>query len=227
MKQLTAVTTAIVFVMMFICINASAVDQMDLDQAITIIEKRYQQASFSADFLQESTLKAMDMTDTAMGHALFKWPGMMHWTYEKPEKQLIITNGDDLWIYRPSDHQVMVGKSPDYFGRGKGGSFLTDIALLRESFKISWAQKNDSNQPTPKDPNKVMLLVPQKKHPDFEKLYLVFHPKTGDIVEIVTLNAYQDRTRIQFLNVTFNQSFKDKAFTFAIPDGTDVVHLEQ
>ncbi|MBF0451631.1 MAG: outer membrane lipoprotein carrier protein LolA [Candidatus Magnetomorum sp.] len=207
------------------CANTASAPSKELDNLLTAIENRYQKASFTADFVQESTLKAMDMTDAAQGYAKFKWPGMMHWTYEKPENQLIITNGDDLWIYRPSDHQVMVGKSPDYFGKGKGGSFLTDIGLLRSSFDISLA--TDSHAPKTNDSSQVILLIPHKKHPDFEKLYLVVNPKTGDIIELITLNAYEDRTRIQFKNVKFNQTITDESFTFSIPDGTDVVQLEQ
>ncbi|KPA11902.1 outer membrane lipoprotein carrier protein LolA [Candidatus Magnetomorum sp. HK-1] len=209
------------------CADMQTVTSKDLDKALTAIEKRYQKATFTADFFQESILKAMDMTDTAEGHALFKWPGMMHWTYEKPEKQLIITNGDDLWIYRPADHQVMLGKSPDYFGKGKGGSFLTDIGLLRSSFEISWANDKEIYTNKKDSPNKLILLTPHKKHPDFKKLYLVFNPKTGDIIELITLNAYDDRTRIQFKNVKFNQKITDASFSFTIPDGTDVVKLEQ
>jgi len=207
--------------------NAISVQQELLDKALTIIETRYRKASFAAEFKQESSLKAMDMTDTASGHALFKWPGKMYWTYEKPEKQFIITNGDDLWIYRPADNQVMQGKSPDYFGRGKGGSFLTDISLLRSSFEVVWAQTDDANAPKIEAPLKVILLIPHNKHPDFDRLYLVFHPKTGDIKELVTLNAYNDRTCIKFSNVKFNQSIHDEKFIFTIPDGTDVVQLEQ
>jgi len=207
--------------------NVISTQQISLDKALTVIEKRYRKASFAADFQQESSLKAMDMTDTASGHALFKWPGKMYWTYEKPEKQFIITNGDDLWIYRPADNQVMQGKSPDYFGRGKGGSFLTDIGLLRSSFDVSWAKTDDPNVPKIQSPLKLILLIPHKKYPDFDKLYLVFHPKTGDIKELVTFNVYNDRTRIQFSHVKFNQSITDDKFLFTIPDGTDVVQLEQ
>ena len=227
MKQAILFIGFMMIVTMSFCKDVLSSQQISLDKALTVIETRYRKASFSAEFYQESTLQAMDMTDTASGHAKFKWPGMMYWTYEKPEKQFIITNGDDLWIYRPSDRQVMQGKSPDYFGRGKGGSFLTDIGLLRSSFNISWPHADDSNVPKINSPLKVISLTPQKKHPDFDKLYLVFHPKTGDIKEIVTLNVYNDRTRIQFTNVKFNQSITDKIFSFSIPDGTDVVHLEQ
>jgi len=227
MKSISILLCIIFIPIAGICANTNISKKKNIDQAIGVIEARYRKACFRADFYQESTLKAMDMTDTAQGHALFKWPGMMHWTYENPEKQYIITNGDDLWIYRPSDHQVMVGKSPDYFGKGKGGSFLTDIDLLRSSFDISWAIKDDPCLHKTNDTHAVILLIPKKKNPDFDKLYIVFNPQKGDIIEIITFNSYQDRTRIQFKNVKFNESLKDSEFSFTIPDGTDVVHLAQ
>ena len=227
MKQLISIIGMIIIATMTFDNRVIYAQETRLDKALTVIEKRYRKASFTADFYQESTLKAMDMTDTASGHALFKWPGKMHWTYQKPEKQFIITNGDDLWIYRPSDNQVMQGKSPDYFGRGKGGSFLTDIGLLRSSFDISWTASDDPNLPQSNTPLQSILLIPHKKHPDFERLYLIFDSNTGDIKEIVTLNSYQDLTRIQFKNVKFNEKITDSKFSFNIPDGTDVVHLEQ
>jgi outer membrane lipoprotein carrier protein len=227
MKQLLSRIGMVMIAIMAFSHNGISAQDNSLDKALTAIEKRYRKASFAADFYQESTLKAMELTDTANGHALFKWPGMMYWTYEKPEKQFIITNGDDLWIYRPADNQVMQGKSPDYFGRGKGGSFLTEIGLLRSSFDVSWAAADDPNVTKTKADLKIILLIPNNKHPDFEKLYLVFDPKTGDIKEIITLNAYNDRTRIQFINVKFNQKISNQTFTFSIPDGTDVVRLEQ
>ena len=108
-----------------------------LQEIIDKIENRYTGSDFSARFDQRSTLAAMQISDTAAGKVFFKHPGMMRWEYEKPDPQTIITNGADLWIYRPLDNQVMVGKAPVYFGGGKGASFLSDIKYLRKYFDVS------------------------------------------------------------------------------------------
>ena len=72
------------------------------------LEVRYNTADFSADFFQESTLKALDITDTASGKVWFKHPGMMRWEYKTPENYAIISDGKNLWIYRPEDNQVVI-----------------------------------------------------------------------------------------------------------------------
>src|SRR5512139_1321965 len=99
-----------------------------LDYILKEVEKRYTATQFAADFLQESTIKAMEITDFASGRLYVRYPGMMRWEYEKPERQVIITDGQKLWIYRPQDNLVMVGGAPVFFRDGKGASFLSDIS---------------------------------------------------------------------------------------------------
>ena len=114
-------------------VNLNARSKQDLqeteiaEQVNTIlnqVESRYSGAGFSADFVQKSTIKAMEITDTATGTLTVKRPNKMRWEYLSPDPQLIISNGTDLWVYRPEDKQVMLGKSPKFFGGGKGAGFL-------------------------------------------------------------------------------------------------------
>ena len=105
---------------------ASAAEaSLTLEQILDRVEALYTDKSFEAKFMQESTLKAMDITDFASGKIFVRYPGKMRWEYMKPEKQVIITDGFKLWIYRPADNQVMIGSAPTFFSDGKG-------VLLRE-----------------------------------------------------------------------------------------------
>ncbi|CAN2039144.1 outer membrane lipoprotein carrier protein [Candidatus Magnetomoraceae bacterium gMMP-15] len=203
---------------------ASTFSQLSIDAIMEEVEKRYSLSDFSALFFQESTLKAMEITDTASGFARFKHPGMMLWQYEKPDEQTIITDGINLWIYRPEDNQVMIGKAPSYFGEGKGASFLTDIKILRQSFDIA-NTNGDKDAPESKG-NKIVKLIPKNKNPDFVKLYLCISLKNYDIIQFVSYNAYGDRTRIEFKNLQFYQTLEKSMFQFKIPDGADVVQLD-
>ena len=80
--------------------SAAATTGSDLtvDQILEQVENKYANSKFSADFIQKSTLKAMDITDMANGKVYIKYPGMMRWEYEKPDQQIIITDADKLWI---------------------------------------------------------------------------------------------------------------------------------
>ena len=118
------------------------------EQIIEKLEKRYAAADFSATFFQESTLKAMDITDTATGKVWFKHPGMMRWEYETPEKYAIISDGQTLWIYRPDDNQVVIGDAMAYFGNGKGASFLSNFKLVQDAYTVSVVKSVKGDQHT-------------------------------------------------------------------------------
>ena len=194
---------------------------MPVDPAIfSGIEKHYAATGFSARFHQLSTLKAMEITDTASGTILVKRPGMMRWTYEIPEKQVIVSDGQQLWIYRPQDNQVMVGKAPTFFGNGRGAGFLSDLTSLQKEFVIS--QEKD----TPSD-DYHLKLSPRKKNQDITAVHLIITKETFNITEIITYNIYDDETRIKLSDIRFQDEIDNSQFQFDIPNGVDVVETDQ
>jgi len=193
---------------------------LTLTQILQKLENRYKPAGFTARFAQESTVKALEITDSASGSITVKRPDKMRWTYEKPEKQIIITDGQTLWAHRPEENQVMIGKAPALLGDGKGASFLTDIDQISKKFKISLTEESTAN-------HYKLKLIPFKKTPDLAVIYILISTKTSDLTEIITYNAYQDETRIKFTDIEFKQHLDDAIFTFDIPAGIDVVRFDE
>lgn len=191
-----------------------------LNEIIDQIEKRYNVPGFMADFHQQSIVKAMDISDEAIGKMYVRRPGKMRWEYLKPEQQLIITNGSRLWVYRPDDNQVLLGPAPAFFGDGRGAGFLADIKVLRKKFHILPAQSED--------PLYVALkLKPLKDSIDIALIYLYASRQDFVVKRVVTINAYGDETRIELINSRFDTIPEDDLFTFIIPEGTDVLTMDQ
>jgi outer membrane lipoprotein carrier protein len=191
-----------------------------LDYILKELEKRYTGSQFSADFLQESTIKAMEITDFASGRIYVRYPGMMRWEYEKPEPQVIITDGHKLWIYRPLDNQVMTGNAPVFFRDGKGASFLSDIRLVRQKFTITL-------HPPEGEYLYELRLVPREKTLNISQIRLYVVPRAYTIARIVTLNDYGDDTRIDIVNPQFNVELDPALFKFDIPKGADVQKIDE
>lgn len=216
----------IMLVTILLCSSMAAADEqsegaknkLSVDDILEKVEKRYALSGFTAGFFQSSTLKALNITDTAVGKISIKRPGKMRWIYEAPDRQSIITDGVRLWIYRPDDNQVMLGVAPSYFGAGKGASFLTDIRLMQETFDISLVKA--------RVPNRLKLkLVPKEKTVDVTHIYAWISPQTWEVSEVATYNTYGDETRLEFSNIEFIDDLPDPLFMFTIPEGTDVVEL--
>ena len=206
----------------FMAINFSYAAESDLtlDQILDRVEKHYTGKSFQAKFDQESTIKAMDIVDFASGKIFVRYPGMMRWEYEKPEKQTIITDGHKLWIYRPSDNQVLTGSAPTFFSDGKGASFLSDIKLIRQKFRISLENSKE-------DFFYELKLEPLEKKLDVTDIRLSVTKNTFTVIRIITYNSYGDENRIEFTNHQFDVKLNDSLFSFKIPPGADVLLLDE
>ena len=205
----------------FELVQALAGDNLPpLDYILKEVEKRYTATQFAADFLQESTIKTMEITDFASGRLYVRYPGMMRWEYQKPERQIIVTDAKQLWIYRPQDNLVMTGSAPVFFRDGKGASFLSDIGLIRKKFKIALAQAEGEYLYE-------LKLTPIERTLNVSEIRLYITPRSYNIARIVTLNDYGDDTRIDIVNPQFTVNLEPSLFSFDIPPGADVQKIDE
>ncbi|QTA81828.1 lipoprotein translocalization domain-containing protein [Desulfonema limicola] len=57
-------------------------------------------------------------------------------------------------------------------------------------------------------------------------IFLLVSRQTYDVVQIATYNSYEDETIINMSNLQFNQDIDDSVFSIQIPEGADVIKLE-
>lgn len=194
--------------------------RLSLDEVIKKVEKHYSVSGFFAHFSQTSSIKAMEITDSASGRAFFKRSGKMRWEYETPDRQMIITDGETLWVFRPEDNQVMIGKAPSFFEGGKGFSFLSDMKVIKQKFSMVLEKETEEDF-------WVLKLLPKEKTYDIVEIYLWISRKTFDVVKILTYNSYGDETRIVFNNIQLKQNLDDSLFSFEVSEGVEVLNLDE
>ncbi|NNG01939.1 MAG: outer membrane lipoprotein carrier protein LolA [Desulfobacteraceae bacterium] len=199
--------------------STSENSRLSVSDILDRVEKRYAWTGFSADFYQESTIKTIDITDTAEGKLYVKRPDKMRWEYTAPDVQIIISDGLELWVFRPADNQVMMGKAPAFFGGGKGAGFLTDVRSIREQFDVSIAPQNGGGI-------HVLKLVPRSQTAELAAITLTISDETFDVMTIVTENTYGDETRITLTGLQLNADVADALFTFEVPEGAEILELE-
>lgn len=192
---------------------------MSVDQILGKVEDVYTETGFSADFIQASTIKAMEITDTAAGRLMVKYPGKMRWIYQEPERQIIVSDGKHLWIYRPEDNQVLRGQASEFFGEGKGAGFLSDIRKLREDFHVTLEDIRFGEYYS-------LMLAPIRKTWDLVRINLLVSKLNYQIKQVYTYNAYEDVTRIEFTNLEFDVSMDPSLFDFKMPANVDILELD-
>src|ERR1043166_8253882 len=64
--------------------------------------------TFQADFKQEYYIKLHDKRTTSEGQVAFEKPGKMSWTYAQPNGNRVVSDGQTLKVFEPSNQQMFV-----------------------------------------------------------------------------------------------------------------------
>lgn len=190
---------------------------LSLDEVLGKIQEQYEKhADFKADFGQEALLKSLGKKQQAEGVVYFKKPGKMHWMYNKPTKQQIISDGKTLWNYQPENKQVIVSRVAQAFQSKTPSTFLAGLGNLKKDFQARFLQ-----DPAP-GAGYSLELTPLEAQGGVEKLFLVADPKNFNILQAKIQDAMGNTTQITFSKIAFNNNLADSLFTFTPPKGVEV-----
>lgn len=179
------------------------------------LQARYQSIrDFSADFVQSYRAGVLKTQSQERGTVAIKKPGKMRWTYTKPERKELVSDGVKLYWYVAEDKQVVQrdvatqASTPDLFLSGRG-----DIA---RDFTASYAE-------TPVQGTVALKLVPRKNEPEYQYLVVALDPGTLQIRALMTRDHQGGESTLTFSNMKENRGLSDRDFVFRPPSGVKVV----
>jgi len=114
----------------------------------------------------------------------------------------------------------MTGAAPEFFRDGKGASFLSDIKLIRQKFDIELLENEKSLFHE-------LKLIPREKNMDVASIRLSVSMGMFTVMRVITYNFYGDETRIELLNSKFGVDLDEDLFSFKIPEGIDVLKIDE
>jgi len=161
--------------------------------------------------------KPLMASDPKTGRVVFAKPGKMRWTYETPEKSVVVSNGGTLWIYDVAGASVTRLAVTSGFLSGAALQFLLGDGQILESFDVRAANC---------EPGQVQLELTPKSDATYERLGLLVESETGDILATSVLDLFGNRTRIEFSGVETNRAPKDEVFEFEVPEGVELIEYE-
>jgi len=165
-----------------------------------------------ADFAQIVVAKNGKRPQQSVGVMMISRPGKFRWQIDKPYSQLLVGDGEKIWIYDPDLRQVTVKKMDAALGSTPaallvGGNSLEKNFNLRE---LGEREGMEWLEATPKSPDS-----------GFEKLHLGF---SGDDLKSMELfDNFGQTTSLAFANVQRNPSLPAANFRFVPPAGADVI----
>lgn len=213
--------------------DADTVTQNDQEEYPEDIAARLQQRfdnlqSLTFQFFQDVRGEMTGRPRQGSGNAYFLKDGertLMRWNYLSPEKQVIVSDGEEISMYFSSLQQMITSPSST-LDTDITYSFFTGRGKLAQDFYIR--PPDEDYQPVNPEEIKIIKLVPRRVQSQVQdihvwvtndslirRLSLRDHFGTITVINLsdIEVNTLQDKPREE----------RDALFTFTPPPGTEVI----
>jgi len=202
---------SLLFVLMLIALPANSFALTAVELAGKLQDAYDNTRDMKADFIQTSTVKAMNMKKEGKGTLTIKKPGLLRYSYAKPERQEIIVKGDDLIMYTPGTKQVIKKTLSKAAMDKTPTTFLAGMGKIADSFDVSIPDR-----PTDKS-YYYLALAPKGNGMGMKDIVLRVDQTTFDIAGMEFTDTSGNLTEINLSNIKTNTGVKESAFEFKIP----------
>jgi outer membrane lipoprotein carrier protein len=152
------------------------------------------------------------VTQESRGSFVFLRPGRFRWTYDKPVDQVIVGDGERVWIHDRGLNQVTVRKLTRALG-STPAALLAGSADLDKAFDLADAGVKDGVE--------WMDAKPRDKEAGFERIRMGFGVQGLQSMELT--DNFGQTTMLRFTKVERNAKVDANEFRFEPPKGTDVL----
>ncbi|MFZ3185135.1 MAG: outer membrane lipoprotein chaperone LolA, partial [Pseudomonas sp.] len=191
--------------MLLLAVMAFAVAPAQADDAVAV-------ARLTALLSQAQTLTArfsqltLDGSGTQLqetaGELSLKRPGLFRWHTDAPAEQMLVSNGQKVWLYDPDLNQVTIQVLDQRLTHTPALLLSGDVSKISENFTV-----------THKEGGSVVdfILKPKAKDSLFDNLRLSF--RNGVINDMQLVDSVGQRTNILFLGVKMNEPLDASQFS--------------
>ena len=184
--------------------NAGAIDKLQrfLDSTRTV----------RADFTQTVVARNGRKPQVSSGVMVISRPGRFRWQIDKPYEQLLVGDGEKIWIHDPDLRQVTVRKAGPTLG-GTPAALLAGDSRIERDFTLREAGELNGLD--------WVEAVPKVADSGFEKVSLGFSGE--ELRAMILLDSLGQSSSLVFSHVEHNPQLAPSLFRFTPPANTDVI----
>ncbi|MGM8898573.1 MULTISPECIES: outer membrane lipoprotein chaperone LolA [unclassified Psychrobacter] len=165
--------------------------------------------SMTANFTQ--TTKGAT-NGTFKGSMSVQRPNNFRWETKSPSEQLIVANGNSMWIYDKDLEQATKQGVDSQVGNTPALLLSGDPSKIDKNFKVTQPYENKN----------YYVLYPKTGDASFKNLSVSF--SGGKPVMMVLNDTLGQTTSIKFNDIKLNPSVSSSQFKFTPPKGVDVIN---
>ena len=159
--------------------------------------------------------EAAPRSKTSSGSFEFLRPSRFRFHYLKPFEQLIVADGQTLWLYDADLNQATARRQQEVLGNTPAALIATasDLKGLSALFTLANAPDAEGQQ--------WVLATPKSRDGQLQSVRLGF--RQGQLATLEMLDSFGQRSVMQFGPLDTQSGFKPGHFAFQPPAGADVL----
>jgi outer membrane lipoprotein carrier protein len=197
------------FLLIFLLAFVSSVEAAAIDRFKTFVRGTQ---SARGEFEQKVYDRSGRPTQESKGSFVFQRPGLFRWLYAKPVDQVIVGDGERVWIHDRDLNQVTVRKLSRALG-STPAALLAGSADVEKAFEMSEAGSKDGIE--------WLEAKPREAEAGFARVRMGFDANGLRAMEL--FDHFGQTTQLRFLNLVRNPKVDAAEFRFQPPKGADVL----
>lgn len=168
--------------------------------------------SLKGNFEQRLYDRDHNLLQTTEGEFVVQRPGNFYWETFPPYEQIVVGNGDRLWVYDPDLEQVTVHDQAEQQQSSPAQILSGDLDGLNKQYNVERATDGD---------RKHFTLTSKGNDATFSRLKLSYHE--GVLTGLEFEDNLGQVTELSFSDTTLNPKVGKGLFQFKVPEGVDVI----
>lgn len=168
--------------------------------------------SASAQFEQKVQDRSGRPVQEAKGRFVFQRPGLFRWVYDKPVDQVIVGDGERVWIHDRDLNQVTVRRISRALG-STPAALLAGSSDVEQAFELADAGARDGLE--------WLEARPRDREAGFERVRMGFSAAGLEAMELT--DHFGQTTLLRFSRLVKNPRVDPAEFRFEPPQGADVL----
>lgn len=174
-----------------------------------------------ADFAQTVVARNGRSVQTASGVMMIARPGKFRWQIDQPYSQLLVGDGEKVWMHDPELRQVTVRKVGAALG-GSPAALLAGDNTIEKNFSLREEDKLGETSSRHADDGIAWLEArPKTADSGFEKIRLGFAAHELKLMELH--DSLGQTTKLSFSRLERNPRLPPTLFRFVPPAGADLL----
>ena len=199
------------------------------------VQARYESVrDLRAAFSQTSQAVLFGAGDAGLGvpvqgEVVLAKPGKMRWTYVQPQRSLVVSDGETLWMVSPDLNEAQRLPVTEGYLTGAALQFLMGAGELLESFDVS-------SESCPVEPTAghaeagnsgeiIEIDLAPKQPASYQRLGLSVKAASGEVIATRIVDLFGNQTVIAFENIEYNRKPGPATFEYEPTPEIEVIEL--